>query len=247
MILESGETLKNEKAAKTVEILKERNIITYSQFEKWVHHFKLQGASFLNDLDKKIQQIEVDFLEKQRIEQITFGDAVPQEMTAAKYLIMYKMIWASIRHEMWKAIEKKSQLEGRSLSRQELEQIYYDEHNQFEQIRLQIYAKVMEDPDITRKQAKRNMQMCYCMNASHTPDPPSTWPYQVRAVTLEHTKLCNEILAGKYYRGIQKDPRDEPLANLEIADQYKTDLSQWKSMLPERYSRPRGDNVEKYI
>ena len=71
----------------------------------------------MDDIDKKIQQIEIDFLEKQRIDQITFGDALPEEMTAEKYLLMYKMIWASIRHDMWKAIEKKKQSEGRSLTK----------------------------------------------------------------------------------------------------------------------------------
>ena len=70
--------------------------------------------------------------------------------------------------------------------------------------------------------------MCYCLSASLTADPPSdsvtevplsTWPAQVRAVSQEHFKLCDEIFqAGKYYKGIERDPRDDTTPDGELRD-----------------------------
>ena len=159
-------------------------------------------------------------------------------MTAEKYLSMYKKIWATIRHDMWKEIEDKKKAERvESLSKQQIAKIHHDVHENFEAIRTEIYAKVMEDENITQKNAKRYMQMCYATHASissmSTKDDSeakvSLWPTQVRAVSREHTKLCNEIMAGKYYKTIEIDPRENVMADektdLKSLTAYKPGLS----------------------
>ena len=39
-------------------------------------------------------------------------------------------------------------------------------HDKFESIRAETYARLLGSPEITEKQARRNMQMCYVMNAT---------------------------------------------------------------------------------
>lgn len=68
------------------------------------------------------------------------------------------------------------------------------------------------------------MQRCYAVNATvssfsrkeDTEAVVSRWPEQVRAVAREHTKLCNEIVQGKYYKNIDLDPRDSKHADEKI-------------------------------
>ena len=135
-------------------------------------------------------------------------------MTPEKYLLMYSKIWASIRHDIWKQIEeKKRESNVVNLVFNEREKIYQDAHKRFEEIRREIYASTMNEPEITPQQAKRNMQMCYASVASN-PDKEgaeeqdlSLWPSQVLDVALKHNKLCNEIISGQYYPDIEKDPR----------------------------------------
>ena len=79
-------------------------------------------------------------------------------MTPEKYLLMYSKIWASIRHDIWKQIEeKKRESNVVNLAFNELEKIYHDAHKRFEEIRREIYANTMNEPEITPQQAKRNM------------------------------------------------------------------------------------------
>ena len=73
----------------------------------------------------------------------------------------------------------------------------------------------MSEPNITPQQAKRNMQMCYASTASSQDSTDAKergvllWPAQVRQVSREHTKLTNEIMYGRYYADIEKDPRSQ--------------------------------------
>ena len=84
--------------------------ISVSQFEKWKDHFMSQ-AYFIEDQRQKFENLEKEFYENEHITQLTFADEIPEEMTAAKYLLMYKKIWATIRHDMWKALEEKKKEE----------------------------------------------------------------------------------------------------------------------------------------
>ena len=95
--------------------------------------------------------------------------------------------------------------------------------------------KVMDVEDITPEQAKRYMQMCYATHAtisSMSTDKEneavvSTWPAQVRAVSREHTRLCNEIMQGKYYKNIEADPRETATMEVDEKIDYKQ-LSDYK-------------------
>ena len=41
---------------------------------------------------------------RQRIQSLSFIGDIPEDLTAEKYLVMYKKIWSIIRHDMWKEI-----------------------------------------------------------------------------------------------------------------------------------------------
>lgn len=88
-------------------------------------------------------------------------------MTAEAYLQIYKKIWATIRHDIWKEIEdtKKSTRKDK-LSSDEMKRINDEQHDKFEGIRVEIYAKILDDSEITSVQARRNMQRCYAINAT---------------------------------------------------------------------------------
>ena len=87
-------------------------------------------------------------------------------MTAEKYLLMYRKIWATIRHDMWKEIEDLKKKERRELKKTEMAKIHFEVHEKFEEVRQEIYAKVMDEPEITQREARRFMQMCYATHAS---------------------------------------------------------------------------------
>ena len=139
--------------------------------------------------------------------------------------MIYKKIWATIRHDIWKEIEDTKKRERRDkLKTEELMLINDQVHDKFESIRAEIYAKILGDTNITEVQARRNMQRCYAMNATvssmskkeGSTAKKSHWPEQVRAVAREHTKLSNEIVNGKYYKNIDKDPRETTTSDEKI-------------------------------
>jgi len=41
----------------------------------------------------------------QRIEHLSYEQEIPAELTADKYLMMYKKIWATIRHDLYMEIQ----------------------------------------------------------------------------------------------------------------------------------------------
>ena len=43
----------------------------------------------------------------QRIEHLSYEQEIPAELTADKYLMMYKKIWATIRHDLYMEIQLK--------------------------------------------------------------------------------------------------------------------------------------------
>ena len=102
--------------------------------------------------------------------------------------------------------------------------------------------------------------MCYATHASissmstaeDSEAKVSLWPQQVRQVSREHTKLCNEIMAGKFPENIQKDPRDSVMSDekvdLKSLGLYKAGLSSQKTMLPDKDVRVKraSKSVDKY-
>lgn len=49
----------------------------------------------------RMEKLDDDLFVRGRIEQLNFFEELPEEMTAEKYLTMYKKIWAILRHDLY--------------------------------------------------------------------------------------------------------------------------------------------------
>ena len=71
---------------------------------------------------------------------MTFENEIPEELTADKYLLMYKKIWAIIRHDLYRDIQrKKKEKMVDELSEKDFNELYELQHKNFEKIRLEVY------------------------------------------------------------------------------------------------------------
>ena len=71
---------------------------------------------------------------------MTFESEIPEELTADKYLLMYKKIWAIIRHDLYRDIQrKKKEKMVDELSEKDFNELYELQHKNFEKIRLEVY------------------------------------------------------------------------------------------------------------
>ena len=71
---------------------------------------------------------------------MTFENEIPEELTADKYLLMYKKIWAVIRHDLYRDIQrKKKEKMVDELSEKDFNELYELQHKNFEKIRLEVY------------------------------------------------------------------------------------------------------------
>ena len=171
MMEETKTTIENEILDKVRQVIggescEKREPITISQFEKMKDYYAKE-ATFIDEQKKKFEQLEKEFFVDEHITQLGFADQIPENMTAEKYLLMYKKIWATIRHDMWKEIEeKKKEQRVEKLSKDDVAKIHFDVHENFELVRQEIYSKVMDEPEITSRQARRSMQMCYATHAT---------------------------------------------------------------------------------
>ena len=107
-----------------------------------------------------MERLDNDLFERQRIEHLSFEDEIPDDLTAEKYLIMYKKIWAVIRHDLWKEIErKKRELRVSDLDAKSgvFDTLYEEVHKKFEDIRVEVYEKIMGDSTITQTKAREYM------------------------------------------------------------------------------------------
>lgn len=81
-------------------------------------------------------QLDDDLFVRQRIQDLSFISDIPDDLTAEKYLLMYKKIWSIVRHDLWKEIQaKKKELRVQDLPVEEFNTLYNDTHKRFEQIR----------------------------------------------------------------------------------------------------------------
>ena len=53
-----------------------------------------------------MEKLDSDLFERQRIEHLSFEGEIPEELTAEKYLLMYKKIWAILRHDLYILIQE---------------------------------------------------------------------------------------------------------------------------------------------
>lgn len=54
-----------------------------------------------------MKKLETDLIVKEHITNLSYEDEIPEKLTAEMYLQMYKKIWATVRHDLWKDIEAK--------------------------------------------------------------------------------------------------------------------------------------------
>ncbi len=142
-----------DKQNQVVEDYAKTEPITYSQFVSWVQHFS--DEEFMIKQGEAIAQLDEDLFTRERINHLSFEDEIPEELTAEKYLQIYKKIWATIRHDLWKDIQaRKKELRVQELPEEEFNKLYNACHDNFETIRTETYAKIMDDPDITMANAR---------------------------------------------------------------------------------------------
>lgn len=98
---------------------------------------------------------------RQRIEHLTFQDDLPSDLTADKYLMMYKKIWSVIRHDLYMAIvDKKKELRVQELDDKEFDKLYNAIHKKFEITRAGVYYQIMGE-EIEPAKAREYMQKAY--------------------------------------------------------------------------------------
>ena len=71
-------------------------------FEAWVE--QNMEADFIKKQRQELLQLDDDLFVRQRIQNLSFGNDIPEDLTADKYLLMYKKIWSIVRHDLWKEI-----------------------------------------------------------------------------------------------------------------------------------------------
>ena len=122
--------------------------LSYGQWETWVE--KHIDEDFMTKQRAELEQLDDDLFVRQRIQSLSFIGDIPEDLTAEKYLVMYKKIWSIIRHDMWKEIQaKKKELRATDLPIEEFNKLYNEAHKKFESIRQEVYAMIMGDEQIT--------------------------------------------------------------------------------------------------
>ena len=118
--------------------------LTFRQFESWVDHYC--DEDFIVKQRESILRLDNDLFMRQRIDHLNFEDEIPEDLTADKYLIMYKKIWAVIRHDLYKEVQKrKKELRVSELDEKEFDKLYNAVHERFETIRAEVWQIIMNE------------------------------------------------------------------------------------------------------
>ena len=218
--------------------------INARQFEAWVEKFR--DAPFMQKQAELIERLDGDLFVRQKIEHLSFEDDIPEELTADKYLLMYKKIWAIIRHDLYKAIQlKKKELRVNDLPSVEFDKLYEETHKKFEEVRVDVYHLIMGE-EVKQSEARQWMQKAYVTfstigSTAHVENKEvkrSRWPDLVHAVAIEHGKYIGEMGQGKFYDNIETDPRDSAQADdkidLKSLKAYKGAFSRQKTMIGDK-------------
>lgn len=103
-------------------------------------------------------KLESDLILKEHITELSYEHELPEKLTAEMYLQMYKKIWATVRHDLWKEIQaKKKELRLNELSEKQFYELYEEVYARFEAIRSEIYSKYMDDPEVEQEKAREFM------------------------------------------------------------------------------------------
>ena len=75
-------------------------INAYMQFLSWAKHFS--NADFIRAQEEKFEQMEADLLAQRSFAKVSFeDDEISLELTPEKYLGLFKLIYATIRIDLW--------------------------------------------------------------------------------------------------------------------------------------------------
>lgn len=131
-----------------------------TEFENWVRKF--EDADFIERQRQRIEKLHESLFVAKRIESITFDEGIPDELTAEKYLVMYKKIWALIRHETYNAAQKKMKEDRVSqLDPIVFQKLYKEQSDKFEEYRKEVYGIIMDDTEISEEKCREYMQKAY--------------------------------------------------------------------------------------
>jgi hypothetical protein len=111
-----------------------------------------QKEFFVQKTMKDLDKLRGDVFERKKITDIPIASNVPEEFTREKYIAVYRKIWATIRHDIWKkykVYQKKDRVDV--LSEERFNQIYEKCHSNFETVRQEVYTKIMQDDDTDKE------------------------------------------------------------------------------------------------
>ena len=75
---------------------------------------------------------------------------------------VYEKIWASLRHDVWKECQRYKKIDRvKIVSSQRFKQIYEDCHSRFENVRADVYEKIMDTVLEEKSKAREIMQKAY--------------------------------------------------------------------------------------
>lgn len=137
----------------------EKECLSVRQFESWVDQFC--DEQFIVQQREAMMKLDQDLFERMRIEHLTFEDDIPEELTADKYLMMYKKIWSVVRHDLYKEIQKrKKELRVNEIDEKEFDKLYTAVHGRFETVRAEVWQMIMNE-EIESNKAREYMQKAY--------------------------------------------------------------------------------------
>lgn len=139
-----------------------------------------------------IERLHDDVFVRQEIKHIDYADDIPKKFTKELYIITFRKIWATIRHDIWCEINNRKKNTGK-LDDKEFAEIYNEIHSRFESIRGDIYELMMEEQDVPEGKAREIMQKAYVTYATISSIKnekgeamASKWPAQVQEILKSH-------------------------------------------------------------
>ena len=125
------------------------------------------------------------------MDHIDFRAELPETLDRETYLKLYRRIWATIRHDLFKAI-KAEKAEG-AIAQERFEKLYEAVLDRFDEIRSQLYELELGVKVTRPEEARTKMQKAYITFASQPNIKPdgtkglrSRWPDLVHEAAVRH-------------------------------------------------------------
>jgi len=128
--------LVNKEIKDKTEQVVEDNEITMREFELFSEMY--QDEPFFDKQRANIADLDKQLFQDQCIRHVALGDEFPEELTPEKYLLMYKKIWAILRHDLYEDMKKRAKelrCGVEEIPEAEFVKLYEEGHKNFEKIR----------------------------------------------------------------------------------------------------------------